>query len=429
MKANTNVNVKKTLESTAPAGRRKRILYWLCACGLIAMAAAVAAAWAFKGQNNQLTYQTQPVAIGDLVVTVTATGNLEATNQVEVGSELSGIITSMTADFNDTVQAEQPLAYLDDTKYKAAVLKARAEVASAQANYQGALVSRDAARKTVKRYRKARELTNGKLPSLEVLDQAETDLQRSAASLAVAKASIASAQASLQESEADLGKTVIYAPISGMVLSRNVEVGQTVAASLEAPVLYTLAENLRRMELQVDVDEADVGLVQEGQEATFSVDAYPDRTFTAQITQVRYGAETTEGVVTYKTVLQVDNPELLLRPGMTATARIVVKKIENTLLTPNAALRFTPPNPADDKKQQSDILRSIMPGPPHRRQSAKTENGDRSMEASCVWVLRDEHPVPVTVQKQATDGAVTAVKSTELEEGMPVIVNTIGEKG
>jgi len=422
------ITVEKTMEQVAASTGRKRRRAWLVGAVLLLLILAAALAAGLRRDSSPVGFQTQPVQTGNLTVTVSATGNLEATNQVEVGSEMSGIITRMTADYNDTVTARQPLAYLDNVKYKAAVVRSRAEVAAAQANYQEALATRDAAAKQLQRYRKTRELTNGKLPSLDDLEQAEAELDRSKAAVASAAAAIEVAQANLQSDAADLEKTVIYAPISGVVLSRNVEPGQTVAASLEAPVLYVLAEDLRRMELQVDVDEADVGQVREGQAATFTVDAYPDRTFEAQITQVRYGAETTDGVVTYKAVLKVDNPDLLLRPGMTATADITVQNIANTLLVPNAALRFTPAAPAAGAAKRQGLLSSLLPGPPHRRRakkSAGTETANTSGKQARVWMLEDDRPRPVPVDIIATDGALTAVRSANLQPGMELIVNAL----
>ena len=417
-------SVEKILADKGTASGRRRRWLWIAGIGLMAVIAALVALFGTRPPNGAPHFQTQAVQQGDLAITVTATGNLEATNQVEVGSELSGIITRMTADYNDTVKARQPLAYLNDVKYKAAVMKSKAEVASAQAQYQEALATREADQKQVQRYRKARELTKGKLPSLNDLEQAEAELKKSTAAVTAAAAAIEVAKASLQSNEADLEKTIIYAPISGIVLSRDAEPGQTVAASLEAPVLYVLAEDLRRMELQVDVDEADVGQVREGQTATFSVDAYPDQTFEAHITQVRYGAETTDGVVTYKAVLSVDNPDLLLRPGMTATADITVLKIKDALLVPNAALRFAPSEPSPATNANRGLLDSLLPHPPRPTKSKKMGGADAA-NGSQVWVLQEGRPQPVRVEKLATDGALTAVRSQELKAGMDLIVNTL----
>lgn len=425
-------SVRETLERVQSVHRRSRLKQWTAAAVLIFIAAGLLTAGSLHGRADSLHYQTQPVHFGDLEITVTATGNLEATNQVEVGSELSGIITTMTADFNDRVQVHQPLAYLDDDKYKAAVMKSKAEVASAEAAFRQAVATRKADEKKLRRYRLTRDLTQGKLPSLEDLETVQADLERSTAAAAAAAAAIDKAKAALKSDEADLKKTVIYAPISGIVLSRDVEPGQTVAASLSAPVLYTLAEDLRRMKLLVDVDEADVGWVQAGQSAVFTVDAYPDRSFRARITQVRYGAQTTDGVVTYKTVLQVENPDLSLRPGMTATAIISVQKVEKALLVPNTALQFTPAELHNGRKPKRGLLSALMPGPPRPvRKKKKTDTGPSGAGAGRAWVyvLEDNRPVPVAVEPVATDGSLTAVRSPDLQAGTELIINAFGTGG
>jgi HlyD family secretion protein len=425
----TLLSVKETMTQVAEAGRRKRLVRRGAAAGATLAGLIVIAALGLGGGNGAVGYQTQPVRRGDLSITVVATGNLQATNQVQVGSELSGIIVSLNADYNDTVQAGQPLARLDDSKYRAAVARSRAELASAKANHKEALATRQAQEKKLARQRKTRELTEGKLPSQEDLEQTEADLERAMAAVDAAAAAIEKAQATLQSDETDLKKTVIYSPINGIVLSRDVEVGQTVAASLQAPVLFSLAEDLRHMELQVDVDEADVGQIQPGQSAAFTVDAYPDRSFEANIVQVRFGAQTTEGVVTYKSVLRVENPDLLLRPGMTATATIAVLTIEKALLVPNSALRFTPTQPSQKPKREGGLVSALMPRPRFSRASRPVGDEEPAKSGKGqVWILRENQPVAVTVQSGATDGALTVVNSPELNEGMPVIVYTVTAK-
>ncbi len=422
------MSVKETMEKVKASGSRRRLKYWIIAACLLLIAAGAAVAVTLRSTGNDTNYETHTMAKGNLQITVTATGNLEATNQVEVGSELSGIITMVTADFNTEVKPDQPLAYLDDTKFKAAVLKSRAEVTSAKAKYREAHASRQASEKTLKRLQKTREITRGKLPSLEDLEQAEANVERAAASQEAAAAAIEIAEASLTLNETDLEKAVIYSPINGIVLSRNVEEGQTVAASLQAPVLFTLAEDLKNMELQVDVDEADVGRVKEGQQATFSVDAYPEQIFQAEITQVRYGSETTDGVVTYKTVLKVANPDLLLRPGMTATADIVVRNIEDTLLIPNSALLYSPTQGKKVEKEKRELLSSLMPGPRRRpgRSGTSSAGVDLSPGKATVWILDEERrPIAVQVEKITTDGVMTAVRSAKLDEGAKIITNEI----
>lgn len=432
MTDDTSLSVQATMERLALSDGRKRLRRWIAVAALVGITAVFLMALSIRGTADSISYQTRAVKLGELVITVTATGNLEATNQVSVGCELSGLITAMAADFNDTVKIHQPLAYLDDAKYKAAVMKSKAEVAVAEADYRKAVAARKADKKKLQRHRLTRDLTQGKLPSMEDLEAAQADLECAIAAEAAAAAAIEKARATLKADETDLKKTVIYAPISGIVLSREVEPGQTVAASLSAPVLYTLAEDLRRMELQVDVDEADVGQVKVGQPAVFTVDAYPDRTFRARITQVRFGAETTDGVVTYKTVLQVENPDLLLLPGMTATATIIVQKVEKTLLVPNTALRFTLPAADDGPKKSRGILNALMPGPPPpapRKKNSEVESSESENRPSCVWVLKDNRPVPVRVEEGPSDGTLTAVRSEELKEGTPLIVNMAASGG
>ncbi len=428
MSDETQLSVNATMTQVAATGRRKRLIRWGAALGATLVMTMVIAVWSLGGRNGAVVYQTQPVRRGDLAITVVATGNLQATNQVQVGSELSGILVSLKADYNDTVQVGQPLAYLDDSKYRAAVARSRAELASAKANHKEALATRQVQERKLARQRKTRELTEGKLPSQEDLEQTEADLERAVALVDAAAAAIEKAQATLQSDETDLKKTVIYSPINGIVLSRDVEVGQTVAASLQAPVLFTLAEDLRHMELQVDVDEADVGQIQAGQSAAFTVDAYPDRTFEAKIIQVRYGAQTTEGVVTYKSVLRLENPDLLLRPGMTATATIAVQTFEKALLVPNAALRFTPAQPKPKPKREGGLVSALMPRPRFARSSRGAGEEIEKGVQPHVWILKENQPTSVAVETVATDGALTVVASPDLIEGLPVIIYAITPK-
>ena len=206
-------------------------------------------------------------------------------------------------------------------------------------------------------------MSNGKVPSQSELDAAEAAFESAKADAASAAAAVSQAQATLQANETDLYKSVIRSPINGVVLTRNIEPGQTVAASLQAPVLFTLAEDLAQMELHVNVDEADVGKVREGQKAVFNVSAYPNRNFEARITQARFASTTTSGVVTYETVLKVNNSDLSLRPGMTATADITVKKVDDAILVPSSALRFTPPV-QQKANSATGLVGALLPHPP-----------------------------------------------------------------
>ena len=372
--------------SHAKKSRRKRIL-------LIAVIVIVClvAGWAWKGHEGGQTvrYETQAVQKGDLTVLVTATGDLQPTNEIEVGSELSGILETVEADYNDKVKVGQVLARLDTTKLKAEVTQSKAALQAAEAQVLQAEATMAETLSKLNQLKRVRQLSDNRVPSQLDMDAAEADYKRAQADLASAQASVSQAQASLQYNETDLAKAVITSPINGIVLTREVEPGQTVAASFEAPVLFTLAEDLTQMELHVDVDEADIGQVKEGQDAIFTVDAYPDREFRAKIIQTRYGSETVDGVVTYETVLQVDNQDLSLRPGMTATADITVKQVTDALLVPNAALRFVPPTDSHDTEQSSrGLVGMLMPGPPHESDTQE-EDVDITRKQQTVWILQD----------------------------------------
>jgi len=273
-----------------------------------------------------------------------------------------------------------------------------------------------------------KELSDGKMPSKFEYDAQKAALARAHAEEAGAKAAVSQAQATVDANRSDLAKAVVHSPVNGIVLERSVEPGQTVAAQFQSPVLFTLAEDLTQMELQADVDEADVGKVKEGQDATFTVDAYPNRVFPAKITQVRFGSETVEGVVTYKTILSVDNAELQLRPGMTATAQIVVDKREAVVLVPNVALRFSPP--AEEEKQDSGggmLLSKIMPHPPRPSAAPRAANNVNN-KAQEVWVLRGGKMTAVSITKGLSDGKMTEVVTGELEPGMELITDMTGAK-
>jgi HlyD family secretion protein len=422
VKTETN-GIAETLEIGNGKGPGRKWGRWLAAVLLIAVAAV--AAWIFlsgKEKSAATKYKTEPVRRGALTVIVTATGTLKPTNSVDVGSELSGIVKSAEADYNSRVKVGQVLARLDTTKLEATITQSRASLESAQAKVLLAEATVAETKAKLAQLRKARELSQGKLSSQLEVDAAEAAFARAQADAASAAAAVSQARAVLEANQTDLAKAVIRSPINGIVLARSVEPGQTVAAAFTAPVLFTLAEDLTRMDLHVNVDEADIGKIREGQKAAFSVAAYPNRTFTALITQARYGSSTTSGVVTYETILKVSNPDLSLRPGMTATADITVRQLEAALLIPGAALRFTPPV-QQETKSSTGLLGSLLPRPP--RPSQQSDNGTTGKGQQRVWILKNGRLVAVPVTIGSTSGSLTEVTSGDLTSGTPVVVDIL----
>lgn len=381
--------------------------------------------WLFAGGEEISTgYRTEAVTTGDLVVTVSATGNVQPTNQVEVGSELSGIVAAVLVDENDSVRKGQVLVRLDTAKLDNQVTRARAALRSAEAGVQQAAATVRETRAELDRLRKVHELSGGKVPSGNDLETAEAALARAQATEAAARAAVEEARATLQSAATDLAKASIRSPINGVVLARSIEAGQTVAASLQAPVLFTLAEDLARMELRVAIDEADVGKVRAGQAAAFSVDAWPDRDYPATVTRVSFGADTAGGVVSYEATLAVENKDLSLRPGMTATAIIEATRRDNVLLVPNAALRFTPPDTRAATTGPSFVSR-LLPRPPGR-QGPKTAGNNHKGSRQQVYVLVAGQPQAVAVTVGETDGKSTEVTGGELVAGRDVLVEYTG---
>lgn len=408
--------IAATLGLQARPHRRRRFYLILI---LTTAALVVLAAFMWLGQDQDgLQYRTEPAARDDLTVSVTATGALQPVNQVEVGTEISGTIDTLEADFNDRVEAGDVLARLDTARLEAQAAQSAAALAMARAQLQQAQADVAETRSQLKRLERGLKLTPD-VTSEQDLEAAQARLKRAQAAEARARAQIDEAQARLRMDQTNLDKAVIRAPINGIVLERRVEPGQTVVASMQTPVLFLLAENLTQMELHVDVDEADVGKVAEGQKAVFTVDAYPDRQFTAVITQVRFAPQTAEGVVSYETVLAVDNSELALRPGMTATANIVVQSIRDAVLVPNAALRFTPPA-ADAARDNGGLVGAMLPRPPHRPSERRNGNAGKQ-----VWVLRDGEPTAVEVQAGPSDGRRSVILGGAIEPGTRVIVDTL----
>lgn len=421
LKIDPEQDVAKILELHSPGFSRRRKLYIALAI-LIILTVAAAIIYRTTGKAAVTQYKTKIVGRGNLTSIVTATGTLQPTNTVSVGSELSGIINSVEVNYNDRVKAGQDLAMLDTSKLEAQITQSRAALESAKAKVLQSQATVEETRAKLAQLHKVRELSNGKVPSQAEMDAAEAAFGRANADLASATSAVSQVEAALLANETDLSKSVIRSPINGIVLTRSIEPGQTVAASFQAPVLFTLAEDLTQMELHVNVDEADVGKVRQGQTAEFSVSAYPNRTFNARITQVRFGSSTTSGVVTYETVLKVNNQDLSLRPGMTATADITVKQVENALLIPGAALRFTPPV-QQAAESSGNLLGRLLPRPP--RQQQQQQNNGTGKERQTVWLLMNGQLSPVFITVGAANGGMTEVIAGDIQPGMEIVVDVM----
>lgn len=368
------------------------------------------------GNGPRGHYITEPVKTGNLVVTVSATGTLQPTTSIDVGSEQSGTLAAVLVQENDRVKRGQLLARLDLAKLQDAVTKSRAALAAAEASVAQTKATVAESKASLTRMRQVAELSGGKVPAKTELETAEATLERATANEASARAAVRQARAALKTDETNLAKGTIRSPVNGVVLSRKVEPGQTVVAAMTTPVLFTLAEDLTNMELQVKVDEADVSSVKLGQPASFTVSAWPGRTFPAAIQRVGIGSTITDNVVTYKTVLAVKNTDLALRPGMTATASIVTAQRENALLAPNAALRFIPPAKSGDAKGGSFVA-NLLPRPPSDVKHLTTTPAGSTQ----VWVMGDTGLRAIAVKTGVSNGRQTEIIGGDLKPGMAVI--------
>lgn len=454
--------------------------------GLLALLVAGGAGglWYLSGQPEGPQYRTAKVERGDIAMYVSATGTLNPVITVQVGTQVSGTIKKLFADFNSRVQEGEPVAQLDQAIFRAklaqaeatredaradvknaianvrnaaaAIETARAEVASQRANLVRARVMIADASRVLERQRTlfARELiSRSDLDTAQTnydvsvaqrnaaqaqLDSAEAKLRSAFAQLHAAEAQVDKAKAQVSQSQAavdqarvDLDRTVIRSPITGVVISRNVDVGQTVAASLQAPTLFTIAQDLTKMQVDVNVSEADIGNIALGQRATFTVDAYPNQEFRGTVREVRSAPIIVQNVVNYDTVVTVDNPELKLKPGMTATVSILVAEREKVLIIPKAALRFQPlltekqreqlTSTGQERRGTSSVDGIGRPGDGQRRQWQATPK---------VWVTtQDGLPRPIAVRLGISDDQFTELMDGSLHEGDEIIIGVAARDG
>lgn len=422
---------------TVPAWRRH--LKWI----VIAIVALVAVYGLIRmfGGKEEAGYATRAVERGALTVTVSATGKLTPTNQVQVGSELSGLITRVLVDVNDRVTAGQPLALIDPERLDDAITQARASVAAAQATVAQNQATLTEAQSQLARFEEVSRLSGGRVPAKTELDNARAAVARAVATVRASQAQVTSQQAALRSAVTQRNKAIVRSPVNGVVLARQVEPGQTVAASFNTPTLFVIAEDLSAMELEVAIDEADVGQVTQGQRASFTVDAFPGQTFPAVIQRVDVGSNlsaqtstttttsATAQVVSYGATLSVANPEQKLRPGMTATAEIVTLQKNNVLLVPNAALRFTPS--AGSGQSSGGVAGALVPRGGRRGSGGaeKSATIGRGAKQTVYVKGEDGQPRAVEVTTGDTNGQVTEVLSGDLKPGTEVITGQLAASG
>ena len=369
-------------------------------------------------------YLTEPLTKGNLIITVTATGTLQPTNKIDVGSELSGTVSRVMVDVNDQVRPGQVLVELDTLKLKDQVTRSQAQWRAAQARWSQVQTTLGDAQQALHRLEQVHRASGGKVPSQAELTTAQTAVARGSAEVASAQALIQDAQAALSVDETNLRKAFIRSPIQGVVLNRSVEPGNAVAASLQAVTLLTLAQDLKQLKLNVNIDEADVGKVREGQRATFTVASYPNRTYPAQVRRVAYGSTIKDNVVTYVAELEVSNEDLSLRPGMTATVVVTTDAREDVWRVPNAALRFAPDVLATEERsgiREGGILSRLVPRMPAQAPRHATLAPGAFQR---IWVLREDRPVAIPVDAGPSDGRWTEVRGAGLTADLPVILQT-----
>jgi HlyD family secretion protein len=391
----------------------RRVLAWLTVITAIAVGAFTLVRWRNAHADNAPRFKTVKAARGTVAAKVTATGTLSARTTVQVGSQVSGRLMELLVDFNSPVKKGQVIARIDPRLFEAEVQRARASYMQAVAAVTKAKANALLAEKT---FARAKALKGQGLVAQADYEEAETNLASKRADIELAKANLESAAAALSTARINLGFTTIVSPIDGTVLSRAVDVGQTVAASLQAPVLFTIAEDLRKIQVDTFVAEADVGKLERGMEGTFTVDAFPGRKFKGKVREVRNAAMTVQNVVTYDAVLDVNNDALELKPGMTANATFVWAEKEQVLTVPNAALRFQP---------RPDAIASDSGSALPMNEGARTHKSDGGRARKTVWVLRQGRAYPIHVMVGVTDGATSEVVSGDLHEADDVITESL----
>ena len=417
-----NKDLLEELESFSSKKRINRKFIYI-AIAIISFLAIVLF-FIFNGNNksNKIEYITKKVTQGDLSVVVSTTGNLNPTNSVEIGIEVSGTLKEIFVDFNDEVKAGQILAKIDTVKLQSQVDSSTAALAIAVANQKESQVLLNNKKTLYDRTLNMYKNSGGKYPSKNELDDTRFSYEAAIESLEAAKAKVLQSQSNLKTDKQNLEKASVKSSIDGIVLNREVEVGQTLAATMSAPKLFTIAKDLTNMDLIVSIDEADVADIKKDLPVTFTVDAYPNKVFNAKVKQVRLNPVDTNGVVTYETVVSVDNEDLLLKPGMTATAKIITKESKNKLLIPNGALRFKP-------KMQEQKNGGVNLVGPNMNRPANVARDLSKKELSPIFILENNQPKRVMVKVLDSDGKLTSIESEELKVNDEVIISQKSDDG
>lgn len=421
----TETDIAILLAGPAPVAWYRRPAVWAGVTLILLLGVGIWYWQARRAASALPSYTTQVVARGNLTLTVTANGTIQPTRSINIGSELSGTVLKVNVDVNDVIKKGQVLVELDPSKLRDQVLRSKAALAAANAKVAQTGATIKEATATLNRLKEVARLSGGKVPSKTELDTGRATLDRALGDDASARAGVNDARAALSTDQINLSKASISAPDDGVVLTRNVDPGNAVAASLQAVTLFTVAEDLAKLRLWVYVDEADVGAVKTGQEATFTVSAYPTRNFPARITRVGFGSTITDNVVTYLTYLDVDNADLSLRPGMTATATITAAQRNDVLLVPNTALRFTPTT-TEDQSAKKAVAVSLLPSMPRSNTRKSAATSASTAAAKQVWVVSQDGKgiaMAVAVTPGISDGHMTEITGGDLKVGMLVITD------
>lgn len=406
-------------ETITPKNKKKRIAIFAI---IIGVALLILLLYFLLHDSEKITYTTIKPIKGEITQNVSATGTLSPTNEVEIGSQISGTIYKLYVEVNDVVKKNQILAEINPNKLNQTKDGYEAQLQSALANLESSKVTLEQQKWNYEQQQKLYEATNGRSPSKLELQTAKMNYLSAKADVKVKQASVSQISTNLKSAKIDLQNAIIRSPIDGIVLEREISVGTTVAASLSSPTLFKLAQDLRDMSLVVNISESDIGKVKSGQDVGFNVDAYPNQEFHAKVDRVNFAATTTDNITSYETTIYVNNENLLLKPGMNATAFIKVASEKDALLVPVAAIFYNPEThkPQEAKKSSNPL----MMGPPPRNKREKTTKSTNTATKGQVWVLENGIPVAIPVEIGISDSKMVAIKSDKITTDSEIITDS-----